>query len=109
MHSREDGQATVELVALLPVIVVVALTAWQLTAFGGAVWASHGAARAAAREAAVGGDAEAAARRVAGGRARVRVRLDREATAVVSMPVRAVVGGGVLGRVSASSAFERQR
>lgn len=106
MRSREEGQATAELVALLPVLVAVGLVAWQLAVAGQAVWASHAAARAGARAAAVGADAQVAAGRLSGG-ARVRVAEDGQVR--VSVPVRSVVGGGVVGRVTATSGFERQR
>lgn len=58
----ERGQASVELVALLPVVVFVALLLWQAVLLGQAAWSSAGAARAAARAEAIGGDALAAAR-----------------------------------------------
>jgi hypothetical protein len=63
-RSRASGQAAVELVALLPLIVLLALLAWQAVVFGQAVWLSGSAARAAARAAAVGEDPAAAARAV---------------------------------------------
>jgi hypothetical protein len=59
----QRGQASVELVALLPFVVLAALVVWQLTVAGHALWSAGGAARAAARAAAVGSDARAAARR----------------------------------------------
>ena len=45
------GQASVEFVALLPLAVLVAGGLWQAVVVGQAVWASAGAARAAARAA----------------------------------------------------------
>jgi pilus assembly protein CpaE len=59
---RSDGQASVELVAVLPFLLVGVLIAVQLAITGWALWSSAGAARAGARAAYVGGDAEAAAR-----------------------------------------------
>ena len=59
---RADGQAAVELVALLPLAALLLAGAWQLALAGHAAWAADAAARAAARAAAVGGDARAAAR-----------------------------------------------
>ncbi|MEA2226926.1 MAG: hypothetical protein QOF04_556, partial [Solirubrobacteraceae bacterium] len=47
--SGERGQATVELVALLPLLMLVALAAWQGVVAGQAIWLSGSAARAAAR------------------------------------------------------------
>src|SRR5213080_2011664 len=60
----ESGQATVEFVALLPLVAVVAFALWQAMVAGQAVWLAGSAARAAARASAVGGDPRAAARRV---------------------------------------------
>lgn len=60
----ERGQATVELVAALPLVALLALLAWQAAVAGHAAWLSGSAARAAARASAIGGDPEAAARRV---------------------------------------------
>ena len=58
----EGGQAAIELVALLPLVVVVAALLWQLALAGHATWAAGAAARAAARADAVGHDARQAAR-----------------------------------------------
>lgn len=58
----EAGQATVELVALLPCITALLCAVWQLALVGHAVWAASAAARAAARAVAVGADPGAAAR-----------------------------------------------
>jgi TadE-like protein len=60
-HDPEAGQASVELVATLPVILLVGAVAWQLALAGHAAWMTAHAARAAARADAVGeGPAEAA-------------------------------------------------
>ena len=56
------GQASVELVVLLPVIVAVLAVAYQALLAGQAVWEARVAARAAARAHAFGADARAAAR-----------------------------------------------
>jgi hypothetical protein len=58
----EGGQATVETVAVLPLVLLVAAIVWQLALTGHAAWLCANAARAAARAEAVGGDGEAAAR-----------------------------------------------
>ncbi len=52
--ARESGQAGVELLAALPVIALVAFSAWQLTVAGHTWWRITEAARVAAREAHVG-------------------------------------------------------
>ena len=65
MPSRarhETGQASVEMVATLPAVLLVGLLVWQLALAGHAAWACANAARVAARAAAVDRDAEKAAR-----------------------------------------------
>jgi hypothetical protein len=100
------GQATVELVALLPVVCVVVLAAWQLALLGWGLWSAESSARAAARALAVGADPAAVVARGA----RVLARSPSDGVVVVRVPVRSVLGGGrVLTRVRASSRFERQR
>jgi hypothetical protein len=59
---REHGQASVELVAAVPVLLIVTLVVAQLAVAGYALWSAGAAARAGARAGYVGGDAEAAAR-----------------------------------------------
>jgi hypothetical protein len=85
----ETGQASVEMVAVLPLVVLVGAVAWQLALAGQAVWLCANAARVAARAEAVGGDGERAARSALprslerglsvdaarGGAVRVRVRV----------------------------------
>jgi hypothetical protein len=58
----EDGQASVELVAAIPLVLVVTLMVAQLAVAGYALWSAGAAARAGARAGYVGGDAKAAAR-----------------------------------------------
>jgi pilus assembly protein CpaE len=60
--AREDGQATVELLGIVPVLLVAGLVVWQLVLVGHTAWMSAHAARAAARAELVGADAPAAAR-----------------------------------------------
>lgn len=78
----ERGQATVELVAVVPAVVVACVIAWELVLAGHAAWLAASAARTGARAVAVGRDGRAAARGVApsssvsvlgGGRVRVLV------------------------------------
>ena len=54
---RDQGQASVELVAVVPVLLIVTLVVAQLAVAGYALWSAG------ARAGYVGGDAEAAARR----------------------------------------------
>ena len=60
--ADQRGQATVELVALLPVLAALLAALWQAVLAGQAVWAATTAARAAARADAVGADAARAPR-----------------------------------------------
>ncbi len=66
MHARfrtMSGQASVELVAILPLVAVLGAGAWQLAVAGYASWSAAAAARAAARAEAIGADPDRAARR----------------------------------------------
>jgi hypothetical protein len=58
----ERGQASVELVGALPLVLLAAAVAWQLVLAGQALWLCAQAARVAARAEAVGRDPSAAAR-----------------------------------------------
>jgi len=58
----EAGQASVELVALLPAVLLAGLVTWQLLLAGHSLWLCAAAARAAARADTVGRSAESAAR-----------------------------------------------
>ena len=60
---REEGTASVELVAVVPFLLLAVLVAAQIGLAGQALWSAGVAARAGARAALVGGDATAAARR----------------------------------------------
>jgi hypothetical protein len=59
---REEGTASVELIAVVPFLLLAVLVAAQLALAGQALWSAGVAARAGARAALVGGDAAAAAR-----------------------------------------------
>jgi len=59
---REEGTASVELVAAVPFLLLAVLVAAQLALAGQALWSAGVAARAGARAALVGDDAAAAAR-----------------------------------------------
>jgi hypothetical protein len=61
-HERQRGQASIELVAAIPVILLIGAIAWQLALAGHAAWLAANAARAGARADLVGRDPEAAAR-----------------------------------------------
>ena len=109
--GSERGQATVELVALLPLMAVLAALLWQAVVAGQAVWLAGSAARAAARASAVGADASAAARRVLPDRLErglvVRpAASDGGVQVAIAIPV--VVGSGRLTTVSARARLQDQ-
>jgi TadE-like protein len=58
----ERGQASIELVAAIPLVLLVGAIAWQLALAGHAAWLAANAARAGARAEAVGRDPAVAAR-----------------------------------------------
>jgi hypothetical protein len=60
---REEGTASVELIAAVPFLLLAVLVAAQLALAGQALWSAGIAARAGARAALVGGDADSVARR----------------------------------------------
>lgn len=86
---REEGTASVELIAAVPFLLLALVVAAQLGLAGLALWSAEISARAGARAALVGGDARAAARRAlpaplragaevrAGAGVSVRVRVPR--------------------------------
>jgi Flp pilus assembly protein TadG len=105
----QRGQAAVELVAVLPVVLALLAGLWQLAVWGHASWAVAGAARAAARASAVGLDARAAARSVLPARLERGLRVARSGDGmVVRVRVPSVIGASV-GRVSARAGFAPQR
>jgi hypothetical protein len=108
----EEGQASIEMAALLPLVVLVGALLWQAVVAGQALWLSGAAARAAARAAAVGGDAEAAARGAvpAGLERGLRVRTAADGGAVrISLQVPSVLTDGTLTTVESRAAFPKQR
>lgn len=110
LHS-DDGQAAIELVALLPLVGVLVALLWQALLAGEAIWVDGGAARAAARAAAVGGDPLGAARAVLPSRFARGVRVQRAADGAVAVVVEipSVLGGGALTSVRVRARFEAQR
>jgi hypothetical protein len=111
-RSRQTGQASVELVALLPVLALCAAVAWQLCLVGHAAWAGSVAARAAARAEAVGADAHVAATTRLPDRLRpglrVRAADDGAVTVVVRVPS-VLPGGGPLTTLTSRARFAAQR
>lgn len=107
---NERGQASVELVVLLPVIVLLAGLLWQAAIAGQTLWLAGSAARAAARARAVDADPARAARAV------LPESLDRglrvasrgDGGIKVTLPIRSIFGPGALTTVDASARFEPQ-
>jgi pilus assembly protein CpaE len=106
----EPGQVSVELVALVPLIVALAAMLWQAALAGQAIWLAGSAARAAARAEAVDGDAPAAARGVLpdGLERGMRVRRGGDGSVEVRLAVRSIFGGGRLATISSKARFEPQ-
>ena len=104
MHS-ENGQAAVEIAALLPWVAAVLLVAWQLVVAGDARSSAAVAARAAARAAAIGDDPEAAARDRLPQRLRHGLRVRARSGGLVSVSVRvpALAAPLDLGRIRAEA------
>jgi hypothetical protein len=108
--ARDDGQASIELVALLPLLLATALLLFQLLLIGASAWLASTAARDAARASALGTDPRAAASSslpapfrhgltvTSASPGRIQVRL--------SIPT---LTGVPLGSTSATAAMEPQR
>jgi hypothetical protein len=96
--TSDSGQASVELVVLIPVVAMLAFAAWQVIVAGHAAWVVAGAARAAARAEAVGGDPADAARRALPSSLErgLKVTTDDDGKATVAVGVPLVVGHGRL-------------
>src|SRR5919107_4737933 len=108
--ARERGQATVELVALLPLVALLAGALWQAAVAGQAVWLAGSAARAAARASAVGADAGAAARRALPARLESGLVVTRvgDGGVRVTIAIPAIVGDAHVGGVSARARLQDQ-
>lgn len=111
-QPAERGQATVELVALLPLMALLAALLWQGVVAGQAVWLAGSAARAGARASAVGADEAAAVRRVLPARLERGLVVRRVASGAggvrVAIAVPAIVGSGRLTTVSARARLQDQ-
>jgi hypothetical protein len=110
-HGKgERGQATVELVALMPLLALVVAVLWQAALAGQAMWLAGSAARAAARADAIGLDAAAAARRALPSSLErgLSVSSKGNGSVAVALKVPSVVGGS-LATVGAHARFAPQR
>lgn len=103
------GQATVEFVALLPLLVLVAALLWQLALAGHATWAAGGAARAAARAQALGADPLTAARSALPADLRRGLKVsERDGSVRVEVRIPRVTPVFDLGRTAADARFPGQ-
>lgn len=103
------GQASVELVAVLPALGLCVLIAAQAVAAGWALWSAGNAARAGARAEHVGGDAKLVARRALPGRLRDDARVSSRDGVRVSVRVPALLPGVSMPSVSAASSLDAAR
>jgi Flp pilus assembly protein TadG len=109
--AGQSGQATVEVVALLPVLIALLAAAWQAVLAGQAVWAATAAARAAARAHAIGADPREAARAHLPGSLERGLRVTTESAGEVEIAVRIPPLPGLPspGHARAGAHFEPQR
>jgi Flp pilus assembly protein TadG len=109
---RAAGQAAVEVVVLLPLLVVGLFGCWQAVLAGHAAWSAAAAARAAARAHAIGADELAAARRALPASLDSSVSFEADDAAgrvAVHIRIPGVLPGLDLGSVTSRSAFASQR
>jgi hypothetical protein len=92
-RGGELGQASAELVAVVPALILAVLVAAQLGVAGWALWSAGAAARAGARAAHVEGDAEAAARSALPGPLREDAKISGEEEIEVRVRVPALIPG----------------
>ena len=113
MHPRPDdarGQAAVELVALLPLALVLLAGAWQAVLAAHTQWSASAAARAAARASAIGLETLPAARRALPESLDGRVEIEEDERGVaVHIAVPPVLPGLDLGTLTARATFASQR
>ena len=111
--SSQGGQATVEFVAVLPLVAVLAGLLWQAVVAGQAVWLAGTAARAAARASALGTDARVAARgalpdRLERGLVVAERPGGRDEGVRVAIRIPSIVGDARLGTVTARARLRDQ-
>jgi TadE-like protein len=104
------GQAAVELVAVLPLVVALLAALWQLAVFAHTAWSASSAAHAAARAAAIGLSPRRAARAHLPARLERGLRLHASGDGRVKVTVPVPSSFGLrLGRTSAVARFAPQR
>jgi hypothetical protein len=103
---RENGTASVELVAVVPFLLLAVLAVAQIALAGQALWAAGVAARAGARAAVVDGDPAAAARAALPRPMRREAKVDDEDSVKVEVEVPRLIPTLPSVRVSATSSLE---
>lgn len=104
--DSERGQAAVELVAVLPLLLAVVLAVAQLALAGYGLWSAADAARAGARAAHVGGDAERAVVSALPGWLEDGARIETSGPVRVSLAAPALVPGLPEIRVRAAAGLD---
>ena len=89
----ERGQASVELIAVIPAVAMLVFLAAQVAVVGWALWSAEGAARAGSRAAAAGGDASRAARSALPDPLRSGARISSDAGVRVTLSAPALAPG----------------
>ncbi len=103
---REGGTASVELVAVVPLLLLAVLAAAQIALAGQALWSASVAARAGARAALVGSDPAAAARRALPPPLRAGSKVEDSGGVSVAVPVPRLFPGMPRLMVGAGSSLE---
>ena len=104
LSTRSDhGQAALELVVVVPLLLILLAALAQLAVAGYALWTAGDAARAGARAAEVGGDAEAAALSALPGWLERRAQVDPAGPVEVTVDAPAVLPGVPAISVSAAT------
>ncbi|MCW2988865.1 MAG: pilus assembly protein [Solirubrobacterales bacterium] len=103
---REEGTASVELIAVVPFLLLAVLAAVQLALAGQALWSASVAARAGARAALVGSEATAAARRALPPSLRDGAKVEDAGDVSVRVPVPRLFPGLPLVMVGARAELE---
>lgn len=109
--AEDSGQASVELLALLPALGATIALAWQALVAGESWWLATVAAREAARAEALGHDPSRAALAALPALfdERARTRVARDGTATVRVAIPALLGGLRLGTATGRARMEPQR
>src|SRR6185295_5901536 len=101
-----SGQASVELVAVLPALAVCLVIAAQTVVVGWALWSAGNAARAGARAEVVGSDPESAARRALPAPLRGEAEIHEGGGVQVKVRIPALIPGTTMPSISAASTLD---